>query len=210
MDYKAIGLALVAIVIAIGAYFHGSVQTIVKSFGTAVSCGGSTTCLLGDFNLSGAFSFGTNNPSTAEQQQLSIATCNSGSYVASSTQFVVSNPFAATSTATIASFVLTGQATSTQFSVGTTTKSVGLALADVSASLTNGAVVATTSVSTWVIPGQTTTGLGTGQVSAGGSVSKIIVGPSENIAMFATSSAPGLGLNYTPGIGCTAKIVWNN
>lgn len=209
MDLKPIGLALVAIVIAIGAYFHGSVQTVVKTFGAAVSCGGNTTCLIGDLNLTGAFSFGSGDPSVSYQQQESVGTCNAGAFVASSTQFVVSNPFAATSTATIDTLIGAGQATSTTFSVGTTTLSTGLALANVSPSLVNNALVSTTSVSFYVNPGQTSA-LGTGQVTAGTSVNKIVVGPTENIAMFATSTYTGVGaLNYTPGITCTYKIRWS-
>lgn len=67
MDYKAIGLALVAIVIAIGAYLHGG-STIVKNVGgIGTSCGGSISCVLGDFLASGSLYLGGNDPSTSAQ-----------------------------------------------------------------------------------------------------------------------------------------------
>lgn len=206
MDFKNLGISLVAILIAIGAWFHGG-STIVKQLGAAVACGGNTTCLVGDLYLTADFVLGGTNISNALHQQVTSGSCASGT----STLFAIANPFTSgTSTASIEMLTGTGQATSTTFSVGTTTKSTGLALTDISPTLVNGGVAATTTNFS-MLSGQSTN-LGTGQVSSGSNtLSKIVVGPSELIGAFGTSTATGAGAaNYTPGITCTYKVKWTN
>lgn len=60
MDFKAIGLALVAIVIAIFAVFHhGSTTSPFGATGTGPGCGGSVTCLSGDLYASASITGNT-------------------------------------------------------------------------------------------------------------------------------------------------------
>lgn len=151
----------------------------------------------------GVFGLGGYTVATSIEQKASIGSCNT----ASSTAFVVTNPFAATSTAQVVDLVLGQQATSTTLYIGTTTKSSGLASTDISASLANAALQATSSQA-FLISGVTAP-LGSGQISSGsGSISRIVVGPSESIAMYATSTYGGGGAqNYTPST-CSYKLRW--
>lgn len=142
-----------------------------------------------------------------QQETVTSGACAS----ATTTLFAVTNPFAATSTASLMILGATGQATSTTFSVGTTSlpATASFTLSNISPSLVNGAFVATTSQFS-LVSGQTGQ-LGSGQISAGNSVSRIIVGPGEVIGAFGTSTATGLGAkNYTGGISCQYDIKWDN
>lgn len=132
-----------------------------------------------------------------------------GCNTASSTMFSVANPFNATSTASI--FMIgTGNATSTTFSVGTTTaaKSSGLALTDISASLVSGALVGTSSPQFTLISGITAP-LGSGQISAGaGTINEIVVGPTSRVSGFATSTYGNAGaVGYTPSFTACRAVV---
>lgn len=137
--------------------------------------------------------------------QVSVGTCNT----ASSSAFDIPNPYAATSTATLSIEQLGQEATSTTINVGTTTLASGLTSSNPGLTLAAGAVQATSSQAT-LVSGQTL-GLGSGQISAGaGSVSKIVVGPSENVGEYATSTYGNAGaLNYTPP-SCVYKITWES
>lgn len=156
-------------------------------------------------NFLGSLAFSSNVTTAGIGFQGSAGTCGS----ATSTMFSIVNPTSATSTVEIDMMTLTGQATSTTFSIGTTTKSSGLALTDISPTLVNAALVATGTQAT-LISGFTTN-LGNGQISSGtGSVDKIVVGPNERVAGYATSTYGGVGaLNYTPAVSCTYKLLWN-
>lgn len=135
----------------------------------------------------------------------------SGTATASSTLFDVANPLAATSTAEVFIPNGKGQATTTLLSIGTTTQASGLALSNVSASLASSVSAATTTQ--FSLLSGVTSPLGTGQVSAGsGTILRVMVGPSERIGAFGTSTATGAGAaNYSPGLaGGTYKIRWCN
>lgn len=153
----------------------------------------------------GVMGMGASATQSGYQQTATVGTCNT----ASSTAFDIANPFAATSTATVERIDFGVQATSTTASVGTTTKSSGLASSDVSTALVSSALVAT-GTAPIVISGQST-GLGLNQISAGaGTVAKIVVGPSQRLAMYATSTYSNAGaINYTPS-SCTYKVRWGN
>lgn len=126
---------------------------------------------------------------------------------ATSTIFVIPNPANATTTASIQIFTGTGNATSTTFSVGTTTKSSGLALSDISGSLINAGLVATSTRFTFV--SGITTPLGSGQSTSGsGTITKVVVGPSEKIGAFGTSTYTGVeATNYTPSFTSCRAVV---
>ena len=131
----------------------------------------------------------------------SVGTCAS-----SGTLFSVSNPFAATSTAELVLMVGTGNATTTTLNVGTST----------SATVTSqvGSLVKTVSVATtskFAIASGSTLALGTGQVSSGtNSVIRTVVGPSQRVTAFATTTAVGAGAkSFSAGFaGCKYKIQW--
>ena len=134
-------------------------------------------------------------------------TCNSGQFAASSTIFGVLNPWNATSTVSLDFVSGLGQSTSTQISVGTTTQATGLALANLSVDFVNAATIATTTQ--FAVIGGQTGGLGTSQISAGTSFAKAIVGQSEYVSAFATSTYGNAGaINYTPGLNCTYGITF--
>lgn len=172
------------------------------------NCGGSVTCFtdlsIGNFWSTGIAAYGPGTTAATEvQEQVLVGTCATGT----STPFDIANPFTSTSTATIENLDVVGQATSTDISIGTTTKSSGLAVTDVSPNLVRAATIATGTEAT-IISGLTT-GLGSGQVSAGtGSQTRIVVGPTERIGAFATSTFGTTGaINYSPAItSCTYKI----
>lgn len=108
---------MVAIVIAIAAYFHTGVVKAVTTFGTAVACGGNTTCLNGDLGITGAFTLGGPSPSTSLQIQAVRQTFTAAGFVACAIQ----NPFSATSS--ISHFFYSANATSSAqtLAVGTST-----------------------------------------------------------------------------------------
>ncbi len=167
---------------------------------------GSVTCYT-DLLISGVSYLGGETTRTNVARRASAGAVATGT----STLFSVANPFSATSTATIVYLDVVGQATSTAVYVGTSTASSGLVAADVSASLINAGVIATGTEATFI--SGMTTGLGTGQASSGsGSQFTIIVGPSERVSGFATSTYGGVGaLNYSPAATSgTYKIIWQN
>lgn len=149
------------------------------------------------------FMLGGATGSTGIDQVPSIGSCAS----ATSTAFDIVNPFNATATAQVVSVVTASQATSTTFYIGTTTLASGLASTNISPSLANAALVATGTQS--YMASGATSDLGSGQISSGvNTVSKIVVGPTENVAMYATSTYGNAGaLNYTP-TSCSYKIRW--
>lgn len=166
----------------------------------------------GNFNVVGILGQGsdgnTGNPLLSQE---TTANCNQGIYVGSSTQLVIPNAFAATTTAQVTIITGAGQATTTLFSMGTTTQTTGLSLATVSDAFVNGASVATGTVSFVALPGMSTN-LGTGQISAGAGTTKtVVLGPTENIGLYATSTATGAGAKfYTPGLSCVVKVKFEN
>lgn len=230
---QKIWVALIAVaIIAIGAYYYPAKYSSNQQVGASIPTDGSVSRTLGTIYsytngqngiIPGIWSDGvlalktflqfnagvdatSAATSTSFIQTASVANCAA----ATSTSFVVANPFAATSTVAIELGIVSGQATSTTFSIGTTTKASGLALSDISPTLAAGVIAATTTQIAFR-SGQTTQ-LGTGQVTSGaGSIGRIVVGPSESVAMFATSTFSGIGaLNYTPGLSaCSFKLFWN-
>lgn len=125
---------------------------------------------------------------------------------ATSTAFIIANPFNATSTAIV---ILNGSAnaTSTLFEVGTTTRAVGyggLLSTDVSPTLIN-ATLGTSSVAWFLRSGVT---VGSGASAGAGTSETIAVGPGERVAGFTSSTYSGSGLtNYTYD-SCTYKVKW--
>lgn len=201
----AFGLITVALLVAIvGMLLPKNV------FGSTIgTCGGSVTCFteLNVTNLwtTGIIAQGGLTAATELQKSVSVGTCNT----ATSTAAIVANPFSATSTATIAIMQFGLNATSTSINIGTTTLASGLTSSNPGSTLASAALQATGTQAT-LVSGQTL-GLGTGQISAGaGSVSKIVVGPSQSVGIFATSTYGNAGaLNYTPST-CTYKISWDS
>ncbi len=216
-----IGLAaVIAILLMIVILDHLPMKAITPvAGGTAQNCGGSVTCFtdLAANNLFAATEmwFTGSTDATAKAIIVSVGTLNTGTYAASSTVFAVANPFAATSTAEIEIKSGTGQATSTTLSVATSSPAMlaaGLARTGANSlgptSLINSATIATSSAFDLF------SGISTGSVSAispgSGSVAKVIVGPNDSIAGFATSTAVGsAAANYTPGITGTYVITWS-
>jgi len=117
---------------------------------------------------------------------------------ATSTLFSVANPTGATSTVTLLQLNMGGNATSTDVTVGTTTKSVGLALTDINVPyFINDAFIATSTV--YRLEGGQVNGPAVSFRSAGsGSIASAVVSPSTRIAAFATSTydAPTAGVGY--------------
>jgi hypothetical protein len=138
-------------------------------------------------------------------EYLKVGTCNA----ATSSPIAVRNPFNATSTATLISLELTGQATTTSLSVGTSTKSSGYALSDISPAFVNAVTVATTTG--YITASGVTNGPNASFLSPGsGSQETIILGAGQYIGAHATTTATGAGANsYTPGYtNCTYKILF--
>ena len=219
-------IAVVAVVIALFALFHfsspvklGAVDTTCQGFTTCLSdlylttTGGGTgsfqaagTALIsGEATVLGTFFQGGSTATTAVEQKVSAGSCNT----ATSTIFGIVNPFTATSTATVRIYGLS-QATTTALIVSTTTQATGLTSALIGAgSLVVSASIASTS-QFYIQSGQSTL-LGTGQVSAGTSVYQTVVGPSEYVGAYATSSIAAQGSSRAADMGftsCTYKILW--
>ena len=127
----------------------------------------------------------------------------SGSFVsASSTVFSVKNPLAATTTARIVLVVGTGNATSTNLLMGTSTAATGLSASSVSPTFAN-VTIGTSSPKFSIASGVTTGLLSTGVTTAG----RIIVAPGEYVSAEATSTYGNAGaLNYVPGLTGTYRI----
>lgn len=215
---KTIISLVVALILTVGAVFgfkhEPQIQTALgATAGGTVSPNGTVLANPSNFTFiessqaseaDSQFILGGATVATGITQAPSIGSCAS----ATSTLAVIANPFAATSTAQVVMLVGTGQATTTTFSVGTTTKSSGLALADISPSLVNGAVAATTTQ--FVLYSGGVSDLGSGQITSGSNtIGRVLVGPNENVAIFGTSTATGAGAaNYTSGFSCLYKIRW--
>lgn len=145
------------------------------------------------------FMLGGATATTGLDQVPSIGSCA----VATSTAFSVLNPYAATSTA-IVWFYGGAQATSSQLIVGTSTASTGLTSSSVSATLINASTPTTTT------PFLIRSGLTTGaMISAGaGTAGTVVVGPTQRVSGFSTSTYSNAGaVNYT-NTTCTYKIRW--
>jgi len=132
-----------------------------------------------------------------------VGVCNS----ATTTIFAVRNPFNATSTATVLAIEGVGNATTTTFEVGTSTKATGLAAADVSGTLIVNASVATTS-GFYTASGIQSGASGSYLSPGTGSARSVVLGPTQYIAGFATTTATGAGAaGFTGGFtSCTYTI----
>ena len=205
----AVGTVCVSLIIV--GYFHlGAVkQEVSQSLGTVAAGFTNLTSL----SLTGILEF-VNGPGQQNQTGIqldgSVTTCNT----ATTTLFSVMNPFLATTTATVW-MSMTGQATTSSLYVGTTTVPAVFTASKMSSSLIASSTV-TANTPAYVISGMSTN-LGTGQVAAydttyGGPIvtTRIVVGPSEYVLGFATSTYTGVGsLNYVGGLtSCTYKILW--
>lgn len=136
-----------------------------------------------------------------------FSSCNT----ASTTLFAAKPPSGATSTVDVGLLNLGGNATTTSVYVGTSTTPSPPASSNVSATLVNGAQVATNTVQ-WLSPG-VTVGPANGFLSSGtGTFTSIVVGPNDWLVMWATSTATGAGAaQYTPGFStCNGKFIFNS
>lgn len=165
---------------------------------------GTVTCYT-DLLISGVRYLGAQTLAGSLAETSSEGTCST----ATSSQAIITNPFLATSTASVELLVLGPNATSTTVTVGTTTLTSGLTSTNPGLSLVASALQATATQAV-IVSGQTL-GIGSGQVSAGsGSVGKVIVGPGESIGIYGTSTYGNAGaLNYTPST-CNYKILWRD
>jgi len=207
------GAVIVSVLLVVIFHLGGGTQVVSKILGTTTSGFTNLTSLSLTNILEMTGGAGTQNQ-TGFQQQVSIGTCAT----ASSTIFDIANPFSATSTAQLVNFAGVGNATSTTFNVGTTTLPSGViattAGIGTGGSLVNNATIATTTANAqtqFYLSSGISTFLGSGQVSAGTSAIRIVVGPSEYVAGYATTSlsGPSTGLSYTGGYAsCTYKIKW--
>lgn len=207
MNNKKLTIAfLVAFVVAVGGYFFPAVPKVVAgAISTAANITSSRFTQLtvddGIF-LDGVFSQGQGtNVAIDLQTDVTTGYCAS----ATSTMFAVANPFNATSTATI---YLEGysNATTTTFYVGTSTVAVGLSSSSVSPTLINQQFASGT-VATTIVSGLTVGSYG--QLTSGtGTFSRIMVGPSDYIAGYATSTYSGVEAKSYSSPSCTYKIKW--
>lgn len=114
----SLGLALVAILIAIGAWFHGESTAVSNVGGVGTSCGGSISCLLGDMLVSGSLYLGGTNPANSVEMTAVHQSLVSGT----STPCSIQNPYNATSTVTdFALNITTATSSAIQWVVGTST-----------------------------------------------------------------------------------------
>lgn len=170
------------------------------SIGSSTPNGVSPTAIGGSFN---------------KTEVITAGTCAT----ASSTLFSIKNPLNATSSVSV-TITGIGQASSSNLTIGTSSPllSSGYKQNDLSGSLVYNLGVAIATTSQFYIRSGQITGLGTGQAPAGTStaavVSSILVGPTENLGAFSTSTYPigggavgGIG-NYVPGQTCTYKADW--
>jgi hypothetical protein len=181
MKHALIGLALVASLAALG-------------IGIVPKEDVSLSALSGPDLASPYFCFGGNCVYRTS------GTCASGT----STPFAMVNPWSATSTASIV-MTITGQATSTDIEVGTTTRQTGLTAALVSNRLIDDIMVAT-STQTAVA-----SGVDAGGYQSAGTLSAplIVVKSGEYVGAYSTSTYGDVGaLNYTPGLTCNYSIEW--
>lgn len=146
----------------------------------------------GDLTTSASATFNGNVTYSATTTQGSLAcTVVSGSFAdATTTLFSMTNPFGATSTVRFANADITGVSTSTlNFEMGTTTSAnvAPTSNAQISGSLIDGSVA--TSTLAYFSSGVGTAGMAAGGTTAGGTSQRSIqVGPTERIALYATST----------------------
>jgi hypothetical protein len=158
-------------------------------------------------NFLGGLAFSSNTTTVGPTMRGVAGTCNT----ASSTLFAVRAPSGATSTVDVEIFTVGGNATTSTLTVGTSTLPAVTAASSISATLINGAVIATNTVPT--LSGGVTVGPANSFVSAGsGTFTSIEVAPTDYIIGFATSTATGAGANsYAPGFStCSYKIIETN
>lgn len=171
-----------------------------------------------NLNVGNTFTLGTNggsvgdtgyNSGVGRNEQFAYGTCPS---TATSTPISLANPFAATSTFTVNSFNVlnVGQATSTTFEIGTSTKISATAITDISPSGGLFSVGSTTNLYlTPGIPGQNpTTNTVTGNRT-------FVVGANDKVLVWATTTAGTLGsaggaTSYSGINACTLKGTWTN
>ncbi len=201
----AIGVILVAIVIAI-VYLLGH-KAAVGTYGAISPTDGSATNFTEITASVGAqlatLFLGGTTAATSIGEQVSTGSCAS----ATTTTFAVLNPFTATSTATLQQFYGVGNATTTLFNIGTSTVS-SIPTTGLTGSLVINASVAT-GTQFFLSSGIRYGGLALDAGSA--SLRTIIVGPSEYVAGYATTTISGMGTNYSGTYtSCVYKIRWVN
>lgn len=138
------------------------------------------------------------------QIQPTTGTCTTGT----STMFAVANPFAATSTVTLAEVWGQNAARTTDFFIGTTTLPSVAATSTVNSNLIAMASIASGAQFFSVAGLKTGPGLGyTSPAGGAGGLSnpEIVVGPTENIVGYATSTGIAGGNGVT---SCTYKFLW--
>ncbi len=200
---------MIALIIAIIGVFTPFGQGVVKSFGNVgpQNCGGTVTCFT-DVAAGNVYTtieqwLGGSTDATAKEVIVNTGTCAP----ASATMFTVANPFASigTSTAEVQIENIVGQATSTTFSVSTST-SAGLAF-QTTAGLINSALVATSTSGETVVSGVTYGS--NGATSAGtNSQGKLLVAGPDYVSGYATSTYTDAVSGYVAGMPCQYKITW--
>ncbi len=166
-----------------------------------------TTLQAGTQLLLGGSSSGsyTAQSTSVKSEQLGSGACTTG---ATSTALILTNPYAATSTYTINSFTVSGtQPTTTSYIIGTTTATQGLTSTTVSP--IGGSFQMGSSTPGYLTPG--VTGNTPTPVTIPGQRT-FLVGPTQSVAVYATSSVSGVGsTSYNPALnGCVLKGTWTN
>lgn len=215
-----LSVVVVILLIVIGAVLSLSPSSSSTN-GRGGTSNGDSISLGSNLNVGGSFVIGTNggslgdtgyNGGVGKTEQESIAYCGGSglgaytgyptTYAGSSTQFAV-NPYfgLGTSTVTITSIALTGQATSSFLMVGTSTKSVGLVSSDVTP-VAASTTIATSSGQRYITPGIA------GDMPAGGSNQRsFTVGPNQLVVGYATSSGWNTA-GYTQANACQVKMTF--
>jgi hypothetical protein len=186
-----VGLVFVAsILLAVWSLSHGAPQSEPKT-PTVVGSASSVDIVSPYFDVGGQYSYFT------------PISCNS----ATSTMFGIANPWNATSTAKLIRFSATGNATTTTLKIGTSTTATGVP-STIYAIMVNASIASTTGFS---LASGIRNGPVGGFIDAGAStVSEVMVGPTESIAGFATTTASGAGAaQYSGGYtSCSGMIRW--
>lgn len=157
-----------------------------------------------EFILGGAAgSGGSYATASMRSQRPSIGSCAGE---ATSTQFAIVNPYAATSTVEI-QIVGVNHATSTLFQVGTSTSAFPTSSTSLSPTLINTTFSTSSKFAVW-------SGITVGSAgypgSGSGTFTRLVVGPNDFVVGYATTSynvASGAALGPT---SCTYKAVWQN
>lgn len=187
----SIGLALVAILIAIGAWFHGGAQAVSTLVGNITGCGGTTTCLSGDFALTGILGIGGSQGNPAMQMQpaqdAALTTTSQAGLPCA-----LQNPFTATSTFSFGY----------NLAVGTTTPVSGLNLA--MGTTTSATATSTTPFLSAYIPAG-----GIGTYTFDPSSNNGFIGPLQwiTVGYLASSSAPAAGVVTTGTCSATFSTI---